>query len=329
MTNADRVRAVAALGFTDRQAAFLVTVMLHSGVCLARHYCAFTGLVHGQKTRDFFSQLVSRGYATACECSRRDARLYHVQHKALYRSIGETDSRFRRPTPIGRAVERLMLLDAVLGSRDLIWLATERDKLAHFTLTTRLRREELPRLVFRGATGETVRYFPDKLPIGIQADGQRHVWVYLVTRAVPVDFRAFLQRQAELLRALPEWTVRVVIPRHLAAAEESYRAATHEELATPLRPAVVDELRWYFHQRRVQDGLPGAPLDARFRRAQEAFAAPRFRSLYRHWIEAGDPALDAQVSQVLADALERRTGQVECHVLPHQYLHLASLAGTV
>jgi hypothetical protein len=326
---ADRIRAVAALGFTDRQAAFLVTVMLHSGVCLARQYCAFTGLVHGQKTRDFFSQLVSRGYATACECSRRDARLYHVQHKTLYRSIGETDSRFRRPTPIGRAVERLMLLDAVLGSRDLTWLATERDKLAHFTLTTRLSREELPRLVFRGATGETVRYFPDKLPIGIQADGQRHIWLYLVTRAAPVDFRAFLQRQAELLRALPEWTIRLVMPRHLAAAEQAYRTAIQEELATPLRPAVVEELRWYFHQQRARNGAPTPPADPRFRRAHGAFAAPRFSALYRRWLEAGEPVLDAQISNVLADALERRNGQVECHVLPHQYLHLAPLAGTV
>ena len=34
MTYAERVSAVAALGFTERQAAFLVLVMLHSGVCV-------------------------------------------------------------------------------------------------------------------------------------------------------------------------------------------------------------------------------------------------------------------------------------------------------
>ena len=34
MTHAERVSAVAALGFTERQAAFLVLVMLHSGVCV-------------------------------------------------------------------------------------------------------------------------------------------------------------------------------------------------------------------------------------------------------------------------------------------------------
>ena len=41
MTHEERVSAVAALGFTERQAAFLVQVMLHSGVCLGRQYCTF------------------------------------------------------------------------------------------------------------------------------------------------------------------------------------------------------------------------------------------------------------------------------------------------
>ena len=39
MTSAECVDAVASLGFTERQAAFLVTVLLHGGVCVARQYC--------------------------------------------------------------------------------------------------------------------------------------------------------------------------------------------------------------------------------------------------------------------------------------------------
>src|SRR5204862_6327664 len=54
LTPDDRVRAVVDLGFTERQARFLVTVMLHSGVCLLRQYTAFAGVVHGQKTSNFF-----------------------------------------------------------------------------------------------------------------------------------------------------------------------------------------------------------------------------------------------------------------------------------
>ncbi len=41
MTHEERLTRVAHFGFTARQAAFLVEVMLHSGVFLGRQYCAF------------------------------------------------------------------------------------------------------------------------------------------------------------------------------------------------------------------------------------------------------------------------------------------------
>ncbi len=40
MTWEERRHAVK-LGFTERQAGVLVTVMLHAGVCIGRQYCAF------------------------------------------------------------------------------------------------------------------------------------------------------------------------------------------------------------------------------------------------------------------------------------------------
>lgn len=49
MTSAARVDAVAAQGFTERQAAFLVAVLLHGGVCVGRQYCTFAGIARGEK----------------------------------------------------------------------------------------------------------------------------------------------------------------------------------------------------------------------------------------------------------------------------------------
>lgn len=40
----ERMQAVAAFGLTERQAHFLVTVMVHAGVFLERQYCAFAGI---------------------------------------------------------------------------------------------------------------------------------------------------------------------------------------------------------------------------------------------------------------------------------------------
>jgi hypothetical protein len=326
MTWDERVEAVAAhtRGLTDRQAAFLVTVMLHAGVCVLRQYSTFAGMPHGRKVIDFFRLLVDRGYATAHSCRHNRARIFHIQYKPLYAAIGEPDNRHRKPTPLPRAVERLMVLDAVLADPTRTWLATEQDKLAHFMLTHRIPRHDLPSLIFRSQDTETVRSFPDKLPIGIGQYGEAYTFLYLVTRPGPVDFRAFLERHAELLRALQEWTIRLLIPSHYARATRMYREAFREHLAMPLRPTNLDDLRWYFHARRTC--TPGS--DERFDQAARAFSAPRFGVLYRAWLERGDPVLYATVSPVLADKIERGAGQLECQILSRQYLHLLPLVGT-
>jgi hypothetical protein len=325
MTWDERVNAIADHGFTERQAGFLVSVMLHSGVCLGRHYAAYARINHGQKVQDFFQKLVAQKYATVRRCGHNRARLFHIHHKPLYEAIGDADNRHRRALPISRAIERLMMLDAVLSQRDLQWLATEREKVAYFTTTWRIPMSDLPSLTFSSEAGQTVRRFTDKLPIGIGEDGRTYVFLYLATRPLPVDFRMFLERHAELLRALPAWSVRVLIPHHLANSSARYRDAFREQVGTPLRPTQLQELRWFFETRR--SGL-GNRDDERFDRAKRAFGTPRFRVLYRAWTEHGDRVLDAVVSPTLATAIARQTGKFEARTLAHRYLHLAPLAGT-
>ena len=49
MTHEERIRRVAAFGFTERQAAFLVDVMLHSGFFLGWQYCTFAASCEGRR----------------------------------------------------------------------------------------------------------------------------------------------------------------------------------------------------------------------------------------------------------------------------------------
>ena len=114
MTHEERIEAVAAYGFTNRQATFLTTAMLHGGVCVQRQYCSFSGIARGQVVRDFFASLVERKFASAHPYARPGSLIYHIHHKGLYRAIGEPDSRCRRRSSLERALERMMLLDAVL-----------------------------------------------------------------------------------------------------------------------------------------------------------------------------------------------------------------------
>src|SRR5205085_2374136 len=132
------------------------------------------------------------------------------------------------------------------------------------------------------------------------------------------------ERHAELFRVLPAWTVRLLVPTHMAGALRLYEAAFEEQLASPLRPSIVEDLRWYFEMRRSP---PKGP-DERFDQAMRAFSAPRFQALYRAWLERGERVLDAALSPTLADAIARKSGQFESYVLAHRYLHLRSLVGT-
>lgn len=239
-----RVDALRNEGFTERQAAFLVTVMLHSGVCMVRQYCAFAGIAHGHNAREFFARLVERRIATPYAAVHARARLYHIHHRRLYTAIGQPHSRFRKPLPAGRAMERLMILDAVLDQPTIAWLATERDKWDHFmrAFGTSLTIEWLPQLRFGTPPHVTVRYFPDRQPIGVVEAGEAYTFLYLATKPSTVDLHAFLQRHAELLRTIRRWTVRVLLPPHLCKARDAYLRALHLELGRRLEPAMADDV---------------------------------------------------------------------------------------
>ena len=94
----------------------------------------------------------------------------------------------------------------------------------------------------------TVRYFPDKLPIGHDSDGYRHVFIYLAHSRSPMDFRVFILRHLELLNALGLWTIRVLFPRSLSAYMHGYWNAAHELLAKPLSLSQTEELMWFLQQ---------------------------------------------------------------------------------
>src|SRR3954466_8951797 len=105
MTHGERVSAVAALGFTERQAAFLVLVMLHSGVCVGRQYCTFAGIVRGQKMADFFQKLTAKRDGAPYPGGRNKAPVYHVHNDKLYDAIGRRDGRFRKRSALARPIE--------------------------------------------------------------------------------------------------------------------------------------------------------------------------------------------------------------------------------
>ena len=332
MTHEERIRRVVTFGFTERQAAFLVEVMLHSGFFLGRQYCTFARIVRGQKMVDFLEKLTSRRLATPYLCGHSKARVYHLHNTSLYDAIEQRDVRFRKRMALGRALERLMILDHVLTYREFHWLGSEQDKVAHFLTTTSLDRDALPRLAFGADSDITVRHFPDKLPIGVSADGRRHAFLYLLVNPLPLDFRVFLRRHAELLRALPAWSVQLLVPidqpdpdGRAQRLAEHYESAFRQELATPLDPVTANELRWFWEARALGQGIAE---DKRMRRARRIFGTPRFRALRRVLEVDGHRAVDVAASGCLAEAIDRAEGRIERHEIRRQYFRLSRAVGT-
>jgi hypothetical protein len=263
MTTDEPIRAVADFGFTERQARFLVLVMRHAGVCVPRQYAHFADVAHGAKCNAFFDKLVRRGFAHAIECIHKRARLYHVHSKALYHIIGDTRSLYRRPASPRLAIERLMLLDAVLTTPDLEWLtkaAEKADYLAKLTAAASARTEQT-------TSSEPAEMPPAALsgtfPIGVEPNG-RTVLLYLATEVSTDAFRTFLQGHATLLRVAPTWTLRIIFPRPLDRVYDAYQTAIHEELESPLHPATIGELQGYFEHRDKATREPMHPQDQRF-----------------------------------------------------------------
>ena len=329
MTAEDRIKAIEEFGFTSRQARFLVTVLLHAGVCVPRQYATLAGTAYGHNVTTFFDRLVQRGYATASHCLHNRAALYHIQHQALYRAIGQPHSRYRRPVSARQAIDRVMLLDAIISSPELVWLATEDEKVAFFSLMApSIQPERLPHLTIGKPPSARLRLFPDGLPIGVESNG-RAVFLYLARTSFDGDLRAFVQRHGDLFRALPGWTLRLLVLRRTAGGMGSLEAAVRDELAA-WSPRTVEELRWYCEQRRTtSDPRARCQSDERFRRAHRAFSTPRGQRLYHRWLTDGDAVFERLSSTAIVEALTRGTARVEAQVLLPSYRHLSPLANLV
>jgi hypothetical protein len=148
------------------------------------------------------------------------------------------------------------------------------------------------------------------------------VFLYLVNRRIPVDFRQFLIRHVDLFRCLHHWTVRLLVPRRFRRAVALYKAAVREQLWTPVNPSVSKALEGYFRERQEVGGHLG---DARDRYVEQEFrkqGMPKILALYRAWRRGGDRVLWQSCSTCLRDDWSYGRSAMEVQPLNRQYLQL-------
>jgi len=313
MTFEERVQAVGALGFTERQARFLVTVALHSGYCLRRQYETFAGIRYGKNVRAFLDGLVERGLADRSVVRADRGHVYHLQGRAVYRAIGEDENRNRRPVSAAQMARKVMLLDIVIGRPDVTWFATEHDKLDLF-----VNRFGVPAHV------PTVRHVMHKLPIFLKEDGSVPHFVYLATDGSTAAFGGFLRDHAMLLRCLPTWVVVAVGLTHWSDLQTAFKHFTQSLLTT--LPAAQNDLRWYFERRRLVDRGDLAQVSVwdlrRYRELRQRFDSAVHETQYAEWLTTGRLGGDTPGSPT-GDSI----GSLLTEVLPFAYEQFGSLPG--
>lgn len=332
----DRVRALALLGFSERQTRFLVTVALHGGFCLRRQYMAFAGLTYGAGVRDFLDRLVTRKLASRFDFRRDRGHVYHLHASAIYDAIAQPDNRNRRTASAALIARKLMVLDYVLARQDRDWLATEEDKVALFTARFGVPPLDLPQRIYVDpgcGTPATTRYFIHKLPIVIREDPPVVSFVWLVTDVSGDAFEQFVHDHVRLLSQLPHWRVVAVAPRHIPGLS-ACGPALERVVAAVGRPRPAGEchaLRAYFARR---DEIERSDLrdltvdDLRaFRKTRERFEGHEFEVLYLRWKRQGDGVLPDRGSAGFLAAIREGRGALLTEHLPFSYDRFGTRAG--
>lgn len=242
----DTIDVLKLSGYSDREAAFLYAVAVHSGYFLRRQFCEFVDRERGSISTHFLHKAIAQNLIRAMDVDGRHF-IYHLCGKSLYRMLDDPDSQNRRVKSGGEILRRLMLLDYVLR---------------HLAADEFLESEEAKRRYFLQANaGEdaitAASSFGEQVPVSIARDGEsrilRFVFIDQGQRSLS-KFERFLTAYKALVRALPHSEV-VYVARGL----KHFQDATHlferrfssRVRATPACPLGVEHLvRWLMVNRK-------------------------------------------------------------------------------
>ena len=235
---AGRDAALRELGYRDREAAWLTLVCLHSGVFtrtqfIAHHRC------RDNAAHRLVQRLVDSGAAREHPLPDMDTKLRytHVFGRGLYRALGIENVRHRRKAEDLVLFRRLLSLDHVVRHPGLPWLATEQEKVDHFTARG-IRSDHLPSRIYGRPGKRTRRYFALKLPIA--ADKKSATFVYVDPgRETDTELQRWAKEHRPLWSRLRELgtELHVAVVARTVAAQHALSSKVAAWLNVPATPA--------------------------------------------------------------------------------------------
>ncbi len=220
---ADPIAAFESLGYTEREAAFLYLVAIHSGYFVRRQFDYFTDRNKGALVMRFLQKAGSAGHIEVLDYGL-GWHVYHLAARTLYCILGNVDSQNRRRKGDAQIRARLMALDYVLDHDSDRYLESAEEKVRFFTQ-------------LRGATHETItdehgRLYPflSSMPVGIvnrSQPAQSLVRFAFIDEglATVTKFTRFLSALDPLLRTVGNFELIYVATSNFnfSAAEAAFR----------------------------------------------------------------------------------------------------------
>jgi hypothetical protein len=200
----DPIPELRKLGYTEREAAFLYLVGIHSGYFLRRQYLAFIEREDGAMVQRFLQKVLELQHVQPIEYAA-GRHIYLLKSKLIYRVLGQEDSQNRRVKGDRQILARLMQVDYLLDHFGEQFVETSQQKIAFFQEKLKVTLESLPQT--RCGTNGMVSYFPGRFPIAVkQESGQSTPLVTLVfvddgLRSISAFVR-WLEQHTQLLKTL-------------------------------------------------------------------------------------------------------------------------------
>jgi len=244
--NYDPVPVLESVGYTEREAAFLYLVALHSGYFLRRQYGRFIQRERGAIAAQFLRKAVALGHLQSVACGQ--ARfVYHLTSREMYSAIGLAASQHRRLKGDAQIKSRLMVLDFVLDHLGDSILDSSEAKLGFFSQNFALSESFLP-----SSPGGGGHLFPEEFPI-LVGEQQSVRFTFFDEGALSTSaFESFLSRYRAVFAALPSFNL-----LYLADSDHNFEraakvfAALYPEAralgVTSMTPHGVDHFLEYLH----------------------------------------------------------------------------------
>ena len=282
MPDYDPIPVLQSVGYTEREAAFLYLVALHSGYFLRRQYGRFIRRGRGAIAEQFLRKATTLGHLQSIACGQTRS-VYHLASKQVYEAVGLPASQHRRVKGDARIKSRLMVLDFVLDHIGEKLLDSVQSKADFFTHTVGLGEEVLP---WSGAL-----IFPEEFPI--LTDERRTVrFTFFDEGALSTSsLKTFVRRHRALFNALSGFELMYIAEsgQNFERARKVFAALYPERKVlgeTPMTPRGVDHFLEYLRARETND-TPNRAIALRdlevLREGESVYTTLEHQALYAAW----------------------------------------------